>query len=160
MTDFFRSSSSHLAKRSDVANACKKHGLQGAVVIVSESEAGAERLTANLRILFGYRAAVRWARRTDDAIDTLNDHPPALVILCEAPPESADAFSSMGALRSAGYCGPIVVVTRDASRNRRQKLKAAGAADVIHSDDADSSRVGEAVEIARLSTVALEPRTD
>jgi len=149
MSSIFGSTQSHLARRIDVASACKKHGLEGEVLVVGDHAPAAERLVATLRVLFGYQAAIRRTRSQNDEINTLASRPPQLLFLADQSSQYADLAAAISVLRVAGYIGPVIVVTKNATRAQRVRLIAGGVVDVIHSDDVDSSRVGEAIEAAR-----------
>lgn len=73
-------------------------------------------------------------------------HKPQLVLLDDNLELSADrACDSIPYLRRVGYDGPIVIVSGIATRKRRLKLMAAGAAKVLHKDNVDSVRSNEAM---------------
>jgi CheY-like chemotaxis protein len=145
--------SGHLAKRSDLASARSKHVLPGEILIIDDEALDAERLTATLRVLFGYQMPIRWACSLGEAIDGLAERQPSLTFLDDILKPSADAFLSIPELRRAGYSGPIIVVSGAVTQSRRTRLIAGGASDVIHKDDVDSVRLAEAVDRSR----ALEP---
>jgi DNA-binding NarL/FixJ family response regulator len=48
-------------------------------------------------------------------------------------------------LRRAEYKGPIVVISAQLTKKRRLELLSLGAQEVIHKDDLDSVRIGEAL---------------
>jgi CheY-like chemotaxis protein len=141
--------SGHLAKRSDLASSRAKHALPGEILVIDDEPHDAERLTATLRVLFGYQVPIRWAGSLGDAIDSLADGQPSLTFLDDILKPSADAFMSIPELRRAGYVGPIIVVSGAVTQSRRTRLIAGGASDVIHKDDLDSVRLAEAVDRAR-----------
>ncbi len=58
---------------------------------------------------------------------------------------SDNAAQTLPFLRRAGYTGPVIVVSGQATRKRKSVLIEAGAADVIHKDEVDSVRVAEAL---------------
>ena len=145
--------SGHLAKRSDLASARSKHALPGEILIIDDEALDAERLTATLRVLFGYQMPIRWACSLGEAIDGLAERQPSLTFLDDILKPSADAFLSIPELRRAGYNGPIIVVSGAVTQSRRTRLIAGGASDVIHKDDVDSVRLAEAVDRSR----PLEP---
>jgi CheY-like chemotaxis protein len=141
--------SSHLTKRSDLANSRARHELPHDILIVDDEALDAERLTATLRVLYGYQVSIRWACSIGDALDGLAEKQPCLTFLDDILKPSADAFLSIPELRRAGYEGPIIVVSGAVTQSRRTRLIAGGATDVIHKDDVDSVRVAEAVDRAR-----------
>ena len=63
-------------------------------------------------------------------------------------PPSDTASTTIPFLRRCGYEGPIIVVSGEMTRSRRQELMVAGASDVIHKDDIDSVRISEALKTA------------
>jgi CheY-like chemotaxis protein len=148
--------SAHLAKRSDLASARSKYALPGEILIIDDEALDAERLTATLRVLFGYQMPIRWASSLGEAIDSMTESQPSLTFLDDILKPSADAFLSIPELRRAGYIGPIIVVSGAVTQMRRTRLIAGGASDVIHKDDVDSVRLAEAVDRSR----ALDPPTE
>lgn len=141
--------SGHLTKRSDLASSRARHELPHEILIIDDEPLDAERLTATLRVLYGYQVSIRWACSIGDALDSLAEKPPSLTFLDDILKPSADAFLSIPELRRAGYDGPIIVVSGAVTQSRRTRLMAGGATDVIHKDDVDSVRVAEAVDRAR-----------
>jgi len=143
--------SGHLAKRSDLASARAKQEQPVEILIVDDEPLDAERLTATLRVLFGYQVQIRWARSLGDAVKCLAERLPTLTFLDDILKPSDDAFLSIPELRRAGYDGPIIVVSGAVTQARRSRLLAGGASDVIHKDDVDSVRLAEAVDRSRAS---------
>lgn len=141
--------SSHLTKRSDLASSRSRQEMPHDILIVDDEALDAERLTATLRVLYGYQVSIRWACSIGDALDGLAENQPCLTFLDDILKPSADAFLSIPELRRAGYEGPIIVVSGAVTQSRRTRLIAGGATDVIHKDDVDSVRVAEAVDRAR-----------
>lgn len=140
--------SSHLTKRSDLASSRSRQEMPHDILIVDDEALDAERLTATLRVLYGYQVSIRWACSIADALDSLAETQPSLTFLDDILKPSDDAFLSIPELRRAGYEGPIIVVSGAVTQSRRTRLIAGGAADVIHKDDVDSVRVAEAVDRA------------
>ena len=143
--------SGHLAKRSNLASARAKQEQPVEILIVDDEPLDAERLTATLRVLFGYQVQIRWARSLGDAVKCLAERLPTLTFLDDILKPSDDAFLSIPELRRAGYDGPIIVVSGAVTQARRSRLIAGGASDVIHKDDVDSVRLAEAVDRSRAS---------
>ncbi|MEO8420583.1 MAG: response regulator [Hyphomicrobium sp.] len=141
--------SGHLTKRSDLASSRSRQAMPHDILIVDDEALDAERLTATLRVLYGYQVSIRWACSIADALDSLAETQPSLTFLDDILKPSADAFLSIPELRRAGYEGPIIVVSGAVTQSRRTRLIAGGATDVIHKDDVDSVRVAEAVDRAR-----------
>ena len=98
--------------------------------------------------MFGYNLAVRRAKTLGSALDCVIECKPDLVFLDDILPPSDTASNTIPFLRRCGYEGPIIVVSGEMTRRRRQELTAAGAADVMHKDDLDSVRVSEALNAA------------
>jgi CheY-like chemotaxis protein len=143
--------SGHLTKRSDLASARAKQEQPVEILIVDDEPLDAERLTATLRVLFGYQIQIRWARSLGDAVKCIAERLPTLTFLDDILKPSDDAFLSIPELRRAGYDGPIIVVSGAVTQARRSRLLAGGASDVIHKDDVDSVRLAEAVDRSRAS---------
>lgn len=113
------------------------------VLIVADTPADAEHLTATLRVLLGYNVPIRRAS-SHAALGSLAEHHPAHVFIVEMGYPSTGAESSTAELRRAGYDGPVIVVCNDGSHTSRTRLIAGGAIDVIHKDDLCSARIAEA----------------
>ena len=141
----------HLAKRSDLASARAKQEQPVEILIVDDEPLDAERLTATLRVLFGYQVQIRWAPSLGEAVKCLAERLPTITFLDDILKPSDDAFLSIPELRRAGYDGPIIVVSGAVTQARRSRLIAGGASDVIHKDDVDSVRLAEAVDRSRAS---------
>jgi CheY-like chemotaxis protein len=140
---------SHLAKKSELVGARAKLARLRDILVIEDESLDAERLTATLRVLLGYETEIRWAPTLGDAIDRVIEQKPCVVFLDDILKPSANASQAIPLLRSAGFSGPIIVVSGQVTHSRRSGLFADGASDVIHKDDIDSVRVGEA--LARLS---------
>jgi DNA-binding NarL/FixJ family response regulator len=139
---------SYLARKSKLVHA--RAGLVSLddILLIEDESLDAERLTATLRVLFGYEIQIRWAATLGDAIDAVMAKKPNVVFLDDILKPSANASQAIPLLRDAGYAGPIIVVSGQVTYPRRSGLLADGASDVIHKDDIDSVRVAEA--LARL----------
>jgi CheY-like chemotaxis protein len=142
--------SDHLAKKSELVAARTRLGDFREILVIEDESVDAERLTATLRVLFGYEAQIRCASTLGDAVDSIIERQPCLVFLDDILKPSATASQAIPLLRNAGYAGPIIVVSGQVTHSRRLSLLADGASDVIHKDDIDSVRVAEA--IARVQT--------
>ena len=92
------------------------------ILIIDDEPLDAERLTATLRVLYGYQVSIRWACSIGDALDSLAENPPSLTFLDDILKPSADAFLSIPELRRAGYDGP---------HHRRQRSRDAIAPDPV-----------------------------
>jgi CheY-like chemotaxis protein len=135
----------HLAKKSELVRARASLGVFRDILIVEDETLDAERLSATLRVLFGYETQIRCASSLGDAVDRVIEHKPSVLFLDDILKPSATASQAIPLLRDAGYAGPIVVVSGQVTHARRSALIAAGADDVIHKDDVDSVRVAEAL---------------
>ncbi len=135
----------HLAKKSELVRARVRLGVFSDILIVEDETFAAERLTATLRVLFGYDTVIRCASSLGDAVDRVKEQKPCVLFLDDILKPSTTASQSIPLLREAGYTGPIVVVSGEVTHSRRSNLLASGASDVIHKDDLDSVRVSEAL---------------
>lgn len=115
------------------------------ILIIEDETFDAERLSATLRVMFGYELLVRRAATLASALDRIIEQKPEIIFLDDVLKPSDDASQSIPYIRRAGYEGPIVVVSGQVTRTRRATLLAAGATDVIHKDDVDSVRLAEAL---------------
>jgi DNA-binding NarL/FixJ family response regulator len=134
-----------LTKKSDITKLRQELPALTDVLIVEDETIDADRLKATLRVMFGYDLEVRRAATLGNAVDSVVARKPDLVFLDDVLKPSDNATSTIPYLRGAKYEGPIVVVSGQVTRRRRDDLLAAGATDVIHKDDVDSVRLGEAL---------------
>jgi DNA-binding NarL/FixJ family response regulator len=134
-----------LAKKSDVTRLRKALPELRDVLIVEDETMDSDRLKATLRVMFGYELQSRVAPTLARALDCIIERKPEIVFLDDVLKPSDNASQTIPYLRRADYTGPIVVVSGQVTRNRRNQLLAAGATDVIHKDDVDSVRLAEAL---------------
>ena len=140
--------SDFLARKSDLTRMRQRiPGLKD-VLIVDDNNFDADSLRASLNMMFGYALTLRRAKTLGSALDCVIERRPDLVFLDDILPPSDTASTTIPFLRRCGYVGPIIVVSGEMSRTRRQLLLAADAVDVIHKDDLDSVRISEALKIA------------
>jgi DNA-binding NarL/FixJ family response regulator len=142
------SGSEFLAKKSDLIRVRQKLPALADVLIVDDNTFDADSLRATLHMMFGYDISLRRAKTLGSALDLVIEKKPDIVFLDDILPPSDNATHTIPFLRRCGYEGPIVVVSGEATRQRRQVLLAAGAADVVHKDDLDSVRITEALAAA------------
>lgn len=134
-----------LAKKSDITKLRKGLPDLRDALIVEDEAMDADRLKATLRVMFGYELEVRRAATLASALDCIIARKPEIVFLDDVLKPSDNASQTIPYLRRAEYTGPIVVISGQVTRNRRNALLAAGATDVIHKDDVDSVRLAEAL---------------
>lgn len=139
----------HLTKRSSLATSRAHQELPSEVLIIEDKAADAERLTATLRVLFGYQVLIRSAGSLADALGALRRKMPSLAFLGDLRNPAAEPLLTIPELRRAGFDGAIIVVSGSVTPAHRTRLIAAGACDVIHKDDLNSVRVAEALDCAR-----------
>jgi CheY-like chemotaxis protein len=139
----------HLARKSELVGARAKLAQLRDILVIEDESLDAERLTATLRVIFGYEAEIRWAPTLGDAVDRVIEKKPCVIFLDDILKPSANASQAIPLLRGAGFSGPIIVVSGQVTHSRRSGLLADGVSDVIHKDDIDSVRVAEA--LARLN---------
>jgi CheY-like chemotaxis protein len=149
--------SDHLAKKSELVAGRARLGVLKEILIIEDESLDAERLTATLRVLFGYDSQIRCASTLGDAVDSIMEQQPCLVFLDDILKPSATASQAIPLLRKAGYAGPIIVVSGQVTHSRRSSLFADGASDVIHKDDIDSVRVAEAIARVQDPGTGSEP---
>ena len=137
-----------LARKSDLTR--MRMGIPGLkdVLIVDDNNFDADALRASMNMMFGYTLTMRRAKTLGSALDCVIERKPDLVFLDDILPPSDTASATIPFLRRCGYEGPIIVVSGEMTRSRRQELLGAGASDVIHKDDLDSVRISEALKIA------------
>jgi CheY-like chemotaxis protein len=145
-----------LARKSDVTKLRKALPALSDVLVIDDEMADADRIKATLRVMFGYTIEVRRAPTLCSAVDCVLAKQPQIVFLDDILKPSDTATDAIPFLRRAGFDGPIVVVSAQLSKKRRLELIAAGANDVIHKDDLDSVRLGEA--LLRVFTGEAPPR--
>ena len=119
------------------------------ILLIETGHLDSDRLTATLRVLFGYKLQIRTASAVPDAVDCIECEHPNVVFLDDSPGSSTDAEKSIPMLRGAGFSGPIIVVSEKISPTRRARLLQSGANEVIHRDDVDSVSVAEALACVR-----------
>ncbi len=134
-----------LARKSDITKLRKAVPVLTDVLVVDDDAPDAARIRATLRVMFGYDVEVRHAATLGSAVDCVLLKTPQLVFLDDILKPSDRANDTIPFLRRAGYEAPIVVISGQVTKKRRLELIAAGATDVIHKDDLDSVRLGEAL---------------
>lgn len=140
-----RSGGDFLAKKSDVTKLRMQLPSLKDILVVDDETFDADRLQATLRVMFGYDTAMRRAATIATAVDCVLSSKPELVFLDDCLKPSDTATDTIPFLRRAGFEGPIVVISGQVTRKRRQELMGIGAAEVIHKDDVDSVRLAEAL---------------
>jgi CheY-like chemotaxis protein len=144
-TGFISCGGDHLAKKSELVHARAKLGTFRDILIVEDETHDAERLSATLRVLFGYETQIRRASTLGDAVNCVIEQKPCVLFLDDILKPSTTASQAIPLLREAGYTGPIIIVSGQVTHPRRSSLLADGASDVIHKDDVDSVRVAQAL---------------
>jgi response regulator of citrate/malate metabolism len=140
-----------LARKADLTKARMTAPPLSDVLIIEDETFDADRLRATLHVIFGYEIEVRRAKTLGSALDAVIERKPEIIFLDDYLKPNDNATQTIPFLRRCGYVGPIVVVSGAADRQRRTTLLRAGAADVIHKDDLDSSRVSEALLRIRMA---------
>ncbi len=140
-----RSGGDFLAKKSDVTKLRQQLPALSDVLVIDDETFDADRLQATLRVLLGYEIEVRRAATVATAVDCVLSQKPELVFLDDCLKPSDTATDSIPFLRRAGFDGPIVVISGQVTRSRRQVLMGVGATEVIHKDEVDSVRLAEAM---------------
>lgn len=141
-----RSGGDFLDKRSGVTKSRNTLRQLRDILIVEDETFDADRLKATLHLIFGYEIEIRRAPTLGSALDAVIARQPEIVFLDDVLKPSDNASHTIPFLRHAGYTGPIVVISGQVTRQRRATLIEAGAVDVVHKDDVDSARVGEALQ--------------
>ncbi len=134
-----------LAKKSNVTKLRKSLPELKTVLVVDDEPFDADRLKATLRVMFGYDLDVQRAATLGTAVDHVLKAKPDLVFLDDILKPSDNAVDTIPFLRRAGFEGPIIVLSGQVTRKRREVLLAAGANEVIHKDEVDSVRLAEAL---------------
>ena len=134
-----------LARKSDLTKTRKGLPDIDDILIVEDETFDADRLRATLHIMFGYGIKVRRAKTLGSALDAVIESKPQVIFLDDYLKPNDNATQTIPFLRHCGYDGPIVVVSGDVDRPRRNMLVKAGAVDVIHKDELDSVRIAEAL---------------
>ncbi|MCB1505668.1 MAG: response regulator [Hyphomicrobiaceae bacterium] len=140
-----KSGGDYLAKRSGVTKSRAGLPVLKDILIVEDETFDADRLKATLHLMLGYDVEIRRAATLGRALDEVIARSPEIVFLDDVLKPSDNAAQTLPFLRRAGYDGPVVVVSGQATRKRKSVLLEAGAADVIHKDEVDSVRVAEAL---------------
>lgn len=134
-----------LTKKSEVISLRQKLPDLSNVLVIEDEDFDADRLCATLRVIFGYDLNLRHANSLTKALDMVLQQKPELIFLDDVLKPSDNAAQSIPFLRRADYDGPIVIVSGQVTSKRAFDLKDIGAIDVIHKDDVDSVRLGEAL---------------
>lgn len=134
-----------LAKKSDVTKLRLQLPSLKDILVVDDETFDADRLQATLRVMFGYDIEMRRAATIAKAVDCVLNRQPEMVFLDDCLKPSDTATDTIPYLRRAGFSGPIVVISGQVTRKRRQELMDIGASEVIHKDDVDSVRLAEAI---------------
>ena len=140
-----KSGGDYLAKRSGVTKSRAGLPVLKDILIVEDETFDADRLKATLHLMLGYDVEIRRAATLGRALDEVIARSPEIVFIDDVLKHSDNAAQTLPFLRRAGYDGPVVVVSGQATRKRKSVLLEAGAADVIHKDEVDSVRVAEAL---------------
>jgi DNA-binding NarL/FixJ family response regulator len=134
-----------LAKKSDITKLRKALPPLSDVLVVDDEKFDVDRIMATLRVMLGYELEIRHATTLASALDQVIAKKPEIIFLDDVLKPSDTALNSIPFLRHAKYEGPIVVISGQVTRARRNELIAGGATDVIHKDDVDSVRLAEAL---------------
>ena len=146
----------HLARKNKLAGAqAQLHALRD-ILLIETGHLDAERLTATLRVLFGYKAQIRTASTLPDAVDCIESQHPNVVFLDDFPRPGTDTEQAIPMLRGAGCSGPIIVVSEKVTPARRARLLQCGASEVIHRDDIDSVSLAEALACPQQQEASAE----
>lgn len=140
-----KSGGDFLAKRSGVTKSRAGLPVLKDILIVEDETFDADRLKATLHLMLGYDVEIRRAATLGRALDEVIARRPEIIFLDDVLKPSDNAAQTLPFLRRAGYDGPVVVVSGQATRRRKTVLMEAGATDVIHKDEVDSVRVAEAL---------------
>lgn len=115
------------------------------VLVVDDESIDADRMLGTLRVIYGYDIELLRAATLKAAIELVMAKLPDIIFLDDILKPSDDAGQSIPLLRRAGYAGPIIIISGQVTKTRRQLLLATGADGVIHKDDVDSVKVREAL---------------
>lgn len=134
-----------LTKKSEVVKVRQQLPDLHQVLIIDDEVFDADRLEATLRVIFGYDLNVERANTLATGLEAVMHATPDLIFLDDVLKPSDTAADSIPLLRRANYTGPIVVVSGQVTNRRAFLLRDCGAVDVVHKDDVDSVRMGEAL---------------
>lgn len=133
----------YLVDKSDLARIAKSMPRFREIVVFEDERLDADRMLATLRTMLGYDdIEVRRARTLTSGIDLLLQRKPDLVLLDDYMGPVDRAHDALPMIRRAGFDGPVVVVSGQLTRNRRNELIRLGVADAINKDDLDSGSIG------------------
>lgn len=133
----------HLAKKSIAAKLRDQLTSITKFLVIEDEATDADRLQATLRLMLGYEINIQHAPTLNIATDMILKEKPDLVFLDDVLKPSDTALQSIPLIRRAGYEGPIVVVSGQVTRTRRNELLDKGATDIIHKDNVDSVSISE-----------------
>ena len=115
------------------------------VLVIDDSDADTKRLTATLRVIFGYDLNIRTASTLAIALDRVIEAKPDIIFLDDVLKPSDSATETIPYLRHATYEGAIIVISGQVTRSRKAELRSCGATEIIHKDEVDSVRLSEAL---------------
>ena len=139
----------YLARKNELAGARAKIHELSAFLLVDTGNLDAERLTATLRVLIGYKAQIRTVSTLSDAVDCIETEIPSAVFIDDLPEIGSDTREAIPLLRKSNFLGPIIVVSEKIAPPRRAALMKLGASEVVHRDDLDSVSVAEVLTSAQ-----------
>lgn len=134
----------YLERRSAVVKRIQAVGRPVRVLLVEDNDFDAQRLMASLRVLLGGQLQLRQARTAEEMVRAVKRGFEAdAVVLDDKLPAGVGAEASIERLRSAGFSGPIIVVSGWFTPARRQSLARLSVAGVFDKDDVDALSVAE-----------------
>lgn len=149
----------YLVDKSDLARIAQTMPKFRNIVVFEDERLDSDRMLALLRAMLGYDDIdVRRARTVTSGIDLLLQHKPDLILLDDYMGPVDRAHDALPMIRRAGFAGPVVVVSGQLTRSRRNELLKLGIAEAINKDDLDSGSIGRImVQLAERLGAAVSP---
>lgn len=115
------------------------------VLIIDDVAFDSEVLASSLRIVFGHGAKITQVRNLQSIRKVIGEAKPDLIFLDDRLGHAVSAETSLEAIRQSGYARPIIIMSGLLTRARQIELGRLGAADIVHKDDCNTTRLSESV---------------
>ena len=135
----------HLARRGAMIAQARALIGNTSILIADDSTADVKYMTTTMRLIVGDAVDILSAASIRKAVETLQSKPVGLIFIDDRISGVETFEHAMPQLRSAGFDGPVIVISGFLSPERRRLVFALGAVDAIHKDELEGLRLAEAV---------------
>ncbi len=115
------------------------------LLIADDNKDDVKHLSTTLGIIAGQGCEIVTAPSLKKAVELIAQQSFSLLFIDDRISGLEKFEHSMPKLRTAGYHGPVIVVSGFISPERRRSLFELGAVDAIHKDDLEGLRIAEAI---------------